>query len=271
MITPILMLGAGRMGGAILEGWARAGAFPPAELMIVDPRPSDAALAAAKAGAKLNPPDADLAAARTVILAVKPQLWLEAACQYASWLSPDAVIVSIAAGVSSQAVAMEFGGRLVARVMPTTAAAICQGTASLYADDPAALARAHALFEPLGAVVDLIDEGQMHAATAISGSGPAYLYAFIESLEAAGVAAGLSAGDASRLARSTITGAAALLAETGEAPAELRRQVTSPNGTTEAALNVLLGEHGLPPLMRETVTSALRRSKELGGPRPSAS
>jgi pyrroline-5-carboxylate reductase len=149
--------------------------------------------------------------------------------------------------------------------MPTTAAAICQGTASLYADDPAALARAHALFEPLGTVVDLVDEGQMHAATAVSGSAPAYLYAFIESLEAAGALAGLAPADASRLARSTITGAAALLAESGENPAELRRQVTSPSGTTEAALNVLLGEKGLPPLMREAVASAIRRSKELGG------
>jgi pyrroline-5-carboxylate reductase len=264
MITPILMLGAGRMGGAIVEGWARAGAFAGSDLMIVDPQPSDVALAAARSGARLNPPDADLAAARTVILAVKPQKWLEAAGQYASWLSPDAVIISIAAGVGSQTIAKEFGGRTVARVMPTTAAAICQGTASLYADDPAAMSRAHALFEPLGTVIDLTDEAQIHAATAVSGSAPAYLYAFIESLEAAGVAVGLSAADASRLARSTITGAAALLAQTGEQPAELRRQVTSPQGTTEAAMNVLLGEHGLPPLMREAVAAALRRSKELG-------
>ena len=92
MITPILMLGAGRMGGAILEGWARAGAFAASDLLIVDPYPSEAALAAERAGAKLNPPDANLAAAKTVILAVKPQKWLEAAGQYAPWLSTDAVI-----------------------------------------------------------------------------------------------------------------------------------------------------------------------------------
>ncbi len=264
MITPILMLGAGRMGGAIIEGWARAGAFAGPDLMIVDPQPSDAALAAAREGAKLNPPDADLATARTVILAVKPQKWLEAAAQYASWLSPDTVIVSIAAGVGSQAIAREFGGRMVARVMPNTAAAINQGTMSLYAEDPSALARAHALFDPLGTVVDLPDEALIHAATAVAGSGPAYLYAFVESLEAAGATAGLSPADASRLARSTVIGAAALLAQTGEEPAELRRQVTSPAGTTEAALNTLLGEHGLPALMREAVAAAIRRSKELG-------
>jgi pyrroline-5-carboxylate reductase len=264
MITPILMLGAGRMGGAILDGWARSQAFAAAELMIVDPQPSDAALAAERAGARLNPPDADLAAARTVLLCVKPQLWLDAAAQYAAWLAADAVIVSIAAGATSADLSREFGGRVVARVMPTTAAAIGQGTASLYADDPAALARAHALFEPLGVVVDLTDETQMHAATAVSGSGPAYLYAFVEALEAAGASAGLPAKDANRLARSTIVGAAALLAQSGAEPSDLRRQVTSPGGTTEAALNVLLGEHGMPRLLREAVVRAMRRSKELG-------
>ncbi|HEX2815676.1 MAG TPA: NAD(P)-binding domain-containing protein, partial [Phenylobacterium sp.] len=177
-MTPILMLGAGRMGGAILEGWMRAGAFAPAELIIVDPYPSEAALAAASGGATLNPPDAELAAARTVVLAVKPQKWLEAAAQYAGSLADDAVIVSIAAGVGSKDISRAFGGRTVARVMPNTAAAINQGTMSLYADDPAALARAHALFEPLGTVVDLPDENLIHAATAVAGSGPAYLYAF---------------------------------------------------------------------------------------------
>jgi pyrroline-5-carboxylate reductase len=264
MITPILFLGAGNMGGAIVEGWLASGAFAAADLMIVDPRPGPAALAAEAAGAVLNPPNEDLAQAATVMVCVKPQIWRDAAGQYASWLAEDAVIVSVVAGVGSRDLAQEFGGRTVARVIPTTAVAINRGTASLYADDPAAMARAHALFEPLGVVVDIVDEPLMHAATAVSGSGPAYLYAFIESLEAAGVGLGLSAEDASRLARSTITGAAALLAQTGEEPAELRRRVTSPNGTTEAALNVLLGEHGLPPLMREAVANALRRSKELG-------
>lgn len=264
MITPILMLGAGRMGGAMVEGWLSAGAFAGDELMIRDPQPGPVALKAEAAGALLNPPGAALALARTVVLAVKPQIWREAAAEAAPWLHADAVIISIAAGVKSPDIAKAFGGRCVARVMPTTAAAIGQGTASLYADDPAALARAHALFEPLGAVVDLIDEGLMHAATAVSGSAPAYLYAFIEALEAAAAAAGLPPKDAQRLARSTLTGAAALLAQSGEDPAELRRQVTSPGGTTEAALNVLQSDTGLPPLMREAVAAAIRRSKELG-------
>jgi pyrroline-5-carboxylate reductase len=264
MITPILMLGAGRMGGAILEGWRRAGAFAAADLIVMDPQPGEAALAAQAAGARLNPPEADLAVARTVLLCVKPQVWAQVAAQYAPWLAPEAVIVSIAAGVRSADLAREFDKRPVARVMPTTAAAVGQGTSSLYADDPAALARAHALFEPLGSVVDLADEAHMHAATAVSGSGPAYLYAFVEALEAAGSAAGLPHAEAARLARSTVIGAAVLMARPGSEPAELRRQVTSPGGTTEAALNVLLGENGLPSLMREAVVRAVRRSKELG-------
>jgi pyrroline-5-carboxylate reductase len=265
MVTPILMLGAGRMGGAMVEGWLAAGAFAPQELMIRDPQPGPSALAAQAAGAALNPPEAELARARTVVLAVKPQVWRDAAAEAAPWLGSGAVVVSICAGVRSGDIAKEFGGRCVARVMPTTAAAIGQGTASLYADDPAALARAHALFEPLGTVVDLNDEALMHAATAVSGSAPAYLYAFIEALEAAGTQAGLSQAEARRLARSTLTGAAALLARTGEDPAELRRQVTSPGGTTAAALEVLMGEGGLPDLLRNAVAAAARRSQELGG------
>jgi len=264
MNTPILMLGAGNMGGAMIEGWLGAQTFAAADLMIMDPRPGPAAQKAQSLGARLNPQNAELAEARTVILSVKPQVWRDAAASYSSWLATEAVIISVVAGVASSDLAKAFAGRIVGRVIPTTAVAINQGAASLYAEDPAARARAHELFDPLGLVVDLSDEHQMHAATAVSGSGPAYLYAFVESLEAAAVAAGLGSADASRLARATIVGAGALLAQSGEEPAELRRRVTSPGGTTEAALNVLLGEHGLPPLMREALARAMRRSKELG-------
>jgi pyrroline-5-carboxylate reductase len=262
---PILMLGAGRMGGALIEGWSAANAVSPADLLIRDPYPSPAAEAAAKAGARLNPPDSDLAQARTVLLAVKPQMWREAAAEIAPWLGADAVIVSIAAGVKADDIAAEFGKRPVARVMPTTAVAIGQGTASIFAVEPEARTRAHALFAPVGAVVDLADETLMHAATGVSGSAPAYLYAFVEALEAAGVAAGLSPAQSQTLARATMTGAAALLARSGEEPAELRRQVTSPGGTTQAALEVLMGEGGLEPLLRQAVAAAARRSAELGG------
>ena len=128
-----------------------------------------------------------------------------------------------------------------------------------------ARAHAHALFEPVATVVDLDDEELMHAATGVSGSAPAYLYAFVEALEAAGQSAGLTEADAKALARSTIAGAAMLLAESGEDPAELRRQVTSPGGTTAEALKVLMGERGLGPLLEEAVAACVRRSMELAG------
>ena len=260
-MTPILLLGAGRMGGALIAGWRRAAAFDLAQLMIRDPAPG---LEAQRSGAKLNPDDAALASASTVVFAVKPQIWRDAAAAVAAHLAPDAVIVSVAAGVRAADLAQAFGGRRVARVMPTTAAAIGLGTASLYSADAEALARARALFEPVGTVVDLDDEALMHAATAVSGSAPAYLYAFVEALEAAGVEAGLPPAAAQALARATMAGAAALMAESGEDPAELRRQVTSPAGTTEAALKVLQGDHGLPALLSKAVAAAAQRSRELG-------
>ena len=261
-VTPILLLGAGRMGGALISGWTQAGAFRQADLIAIEPHPSDTLKAS---GVLLNPPETDLARARTVVLAVKPQVWREAAAQYAPLLARDAVIVSIAAGVGAAAISEAFGGRRVARIMPTTAVAIRQGTASVYAPDAEARARAHALFHPVASVVDLDDEDLMHAATGVSGSAPAYLYAFVEALEAAGRSAGLDEQAAQTLARATIAGAAALLAESGEDPAELRRQVTSPGGTTAEALKVLMGDKGLGPLLEQAVAACVRRSRELAG------
>ena len=264
MTTPILILGAGRMGGALIEGWRRVDAFVPTDLILRDPHPGVVALAAQAAGAALNPPDAALARARTVLLAVKPQIWREAAATLEPLLSPEAVIVSIAAGVPAAALAEGFGGRAVARVMPTTSVALAKGVATIFAETPAARAAAHALFGPVATCVELEDEGLMDAATAVSGSAPAYLYAFIEALEAAGEAQGLAPETARRLVRSTLIGAAALLEATGEEPADLRRQVTSPGGTTQAALAVLMGEAGLEPLLAEAVAAAVRRAKALG-------
>jgi pyrroline-5-carboxylate reductase len=264
-MTPILMLGAGRMGGALIEGWRRANAFVPADLILRDPYPTDIARAVEAAGGRLNPPDAVLGEALTVLLAVKPQLWRETAAEVAHLLHPDAVLVSVAAGVKAADISAAFGGRRVARVMPTTAAAIGQGVASLYAADPTARARAEGLFAPVGTVVNLDDEDLLHAATGVSGSAPAYFYAFVEALESGGVAAGLSPDAARQLARATMAGAAALMTQSGTEPSELRKQVTSPNGTTEAALKILMGDGGLEPLLRDAVAAAARRSRELGG------
>jgi pyrroline-5-carboxylate reductase len=264
MMTPILLLGAGRMGGALIQGWTRVAAFSPDQLIVRDPFLSAAALGASGEGARLNPPDAALAEAPTVLLAVKPQIWREVAAEVTPLLHPDAVIVSIAAGVRCADIAAAFGGRRAARVMPTTAVAIGKGAASIVAADETARAVAHALFDPVGTCVDIEDEALMDVTVAVSGSAPAYLYAFIEALEAAGEAEGLPAEAARALVRATLVGAAALLDHSAEDPAELRRQVTSPGGTTEAALRVLMGEHGLGPLAAEAVAAAVKRSRELG-------
>lgn len=260
------MVGAGRMGGALVAGWRAAGTLAPADLIILDPYPSPEIEAVAATGARLNPDDDVLAEAGVVILAVKPQLWRTVVEGLPAKLAPSAAVISIMAGVSQEDISGVFGARATARVMPTTAAAIRQGAFSLFAPAPDALAIAQALFEPLGDVVVLDREALMHVATAVSGSAPAYLYAFIECLEAAAVNAGLDAQQAASLARATLTGAAALLRQAGEEPAELRRQVTSPGGTTEAALEVLLGEDGLPAMMRRAVSAAVARSQALGRP-----
>lgn len=258
-MTPILLLGAGRMGGALAQGWRDARAFSAADLIIRDPNVRDFD------GATVNPPLAALGAAKTVLLAVKPQIWREAVKDVVPYLAADAVIVSIAAGVRAADIAEAFGGRRVARAMPTTAVAIGRGAASIFAEDDAARAAAHALFDPVATVVDLPSEDLMHAATAVSGSAPAYLYAFVEALEAAGAAQGLEATDSAKLARATIIGAAALMARGGEEPAELRKQVTSPGGTTAAALSVLMGEGGFGDLLPKALDAAIARSKDLGG------
>lgn len=261
--SPILLVGAGHMGGALIAGWRLAGAFPASELMVREPAP-EAAAAARAAGATLNPPERDLRAAATVVMAVTPQIWPAVAAEIEPHLAPDAVIVSILAGVEGSDLGEAFGRRRVARAMPTTAAAIGKGAAAVHARDPQARRRAHDLFEPLGLVVDLDDESLMHAATAVCGTAPAYLYAFVEALGAAAAATGLDPEDAARLPQAAIIGAAALLDRSGEGAAALRRQVTSPGGTTEAAMEVLRGDAGLALLLGEAVAAALARSKALG-------
>jgi pyrroline-5-carboxylate reductase len=261
---PILFAGAGAMGGAMIAGWRRSGAIAAPDMIVRDPQPGEAALAAAHAGAAVNPPDAALSRARTVVFAVKPQIWRAAAADLAPRLAADAVIVSVVAGVAAADLKDVFAGRPIVRAMPTLASAVGQGSIALWADDPALAEEIAPLFAPLGAITVLADEDLMHVATAASGSAPAYLYAFIEALEAAAVTAGLQAPDAARMVRATLCGAAALLAEGETDPALLRRQVTSPGGTTEAALKLLVDQDGLPALMRRAVAAAVARSRELG-------
>jgi len=261
---PILFAGAGAMGGAMIAGWRRAAAIAASDMLIRDPNPGPAALAARDAGAMLNPPEEALAAARTVIFAVKPQLWRAVAAQLEPHLATEAVIVSVVAGLAAADLAQALPGRPIVRVMPTLASGIGQGSVALWSADVALGDEVAALVAPLGAVTRLADEELMHVATAASGSAPAYLYAFIEALEAAAANAGLPPDDAARMVRATLCGAAALLADSDDDPAVLRQQVTSPGGTTEAALKVLMDHDALGALMEQAVGAAVARSRELG-------
>lgn len=264
--SQLLLVGAGRLGGALLAGWTRSGSVTAERLMIRDPAPGALAREAEAAGARLNPADLDLGAAGAVVLAVKPQGWRAAADALAPVLAEDAVVISVMAGVRMEALAAAFPGRPVARVMPTTAVEIAQGVAALHAPDDRALATALELFSPIATVVKLDDEALMDAAVGVSGSAPAYLYAFTEALAAAGEQAGLPAESASALARATMESAAALMAASPNvSPAELRAAVTSPRGTTEAALDVLLQPEALPLLLRHAVAAAAARSRALAG------
>ena len=272
----VLLIGAGRLGGALLEGWALAGGVAPGRLMIRARTVTPAAQAAADRGAMLDPPDEALARADIVVLAMKPLGLRAVADACAPLLSRDAIVVSLLVGVEQAAIAQAFDGRRVVRVMPTTAIAVGQGVASLVSTDPDALAAGHALFDPISTTVDLPDEALMPAAAAVSGSGPAYLYAFVEALEAAALAHGLPDGIARTLAAATVAGSAAYMARSAAAPAELRRQVASPGGTTEAALKVLMHDtRGLQPLLTEAVGANIARGAQIAaaaspGPRKGA-
>jgi pyrroline-5-carboxylate reductase len=262
-IAPVLLIGCGRMGSALLQGWARAKALDFSKLHIRTTSAKPAAEQARALGAVVNGPDADLASVRTVLLGVKPKSWKEVAAVYAPFLPKDAVIVPVLVGTRLNDLAEGFGGRRIARVLPTTGVASAAGVATIFAPDPEASLRAHALFDPVATTLDVDDEGLMDAVGAVSGCGPAYLYAFIQALEDAGLKAGLPEAAARTLARATITTAAAYFAESGKEPSELIAEVASPAGTTEAALKVLRGEAGLGPLMADTVAAAVKRAEEL--------
>ncbi len=218
----------------------------------------DPGLSAAPEGATLGAADTkpDL-----VVLAVKPQVWQQVAATLD--IPADVVVVSVMAGVSVAALEAALPGRRIVRAMPNTPAAIGSGVTGLLTAHPSAKALAGPLFEAAGVAVWLEQEADFDALTGVSGSGPAYVFAFMEALAAAGEAAGLSADLAMTLARGTVTGAAALAAQDPAEAAELRRRVTSKGGTTAAGLAALMP--GLAPLLEETVKAAAARSRELAG------
>lgn len=270
MAVTHLLVGAGKMGGALLSGWLEAGVITPRKLAIFDPEPGAQAVFAIERGAKHITRFQDVPkSVQTVVLAIKPQLFDRVGEDLAATLPPNALILSILAGTSLRRLNDAFDGRIVIRAMPNTPAAIGAGISAIYVDPnvaPEKIDVAETLLKPGGEVVRVESEAALNAVTAVSGSGPAYLFHLVEALEAGARDLGLPQDVAAKLARETIIGSAKLLDTSGESPETLRKNVTSPNGTTQAALDVLMGEDGgLSRMMIMTVRAAFTRAKELSG------
>ena len=258
----LVLLGCGKMGSAMLAGWLEGG-LPAASVWVIDPYPSDWLQAT---GVHINvdlPQDPAI-----VLIAVKPQMMGAALPRLQALGNGSTLFVSVAAGTSIATFEEILGSETpIVRAMPNTPAAIGRGITAVIGNSKtseADLALAQGLLSAVGQVVRLESEAQMDAVTGVSGSGPAYVFHLIETLAAAGEAQGLPADLAMQLAKATVAGAGALAEASEEDPAQLRINVTSPNGTTQAALEVLMGEaEGFPPLMNRAVTAATERSKEL--------
>lgn len=260
----LVLLGCGKMGSAILAGWLDRG-MPAGSVWVIDPHPSD--WLSGLEGLHLN--DGWPEAPGLVLVAVKPQMMGEALPRLEALGNGDTLFVSVAAGVGLGRYAELLGAETpLIRAMPNTPAAVGRGITAIVGNDHAgatSLDLAEELLSAVGQVVRLDDETQMDAVTAVSGSGPAYVFHMIEALAAAGEAEGLPPELAMQLAQATVAGAGQLAEESGEAPAQLRVNVTSPGGTTAAALEVLMDtDEGLGPLMRRAVAAAAIRSRELG-------
>lgn len=259
----LVLLGCGKMGSAMLEGWL-AGGLPSASVTVLDPKPSD--WLQGIEGLRLNADLPDNPA--LVLIAVKPQMMGDALPQIAALGGGGTLFVSVAAGTPIAAFENAFGADSpIIRAMPNTPAAVGRGITALIGNAKAGedhMALAERLLSAVGDVVRLDSEAQMDAVTGVSGSGPAYVFHLIEAMAAAGEAEGLDRELALRLARATVSGAGELARLSEDPPSVLRENVTSPNGTTAAALEVLMDENsGLPPLMARAIRAAAARSKEL--------
>ncbi|MEL7099316.1 MAG: pyrroline-5-carboxylate reductase [Pseudomonadota bacterium] len=257
----VMLLGCGKMGSAMLAGWLERGLSPSA-VSVVDPAPSDWLRST---GVKLGLPEA---APGLVIVAVKPQMMAEALPTLQTWGDGGTLFVSVAAGTPIAYFEQVLGaGTPVVRAMPNTPAAVGRGITAIVGNTAAGadgLDRAELLLCAVGQVVRLAHEDQIDAVTAVSGSGPAYVFHMIETLAAGGVAQGLPPALALQLAKATVAGAGALAEASDEDPGQLRVNVTSPGGTTQAALEVLMDEQtGFPALLPRAVKAATERSREL--------
>ncbi|GEP08392.1 pyrroline-5-carboxylate reductase [Methylobacterium gnaphalii] len=263
----LTLVGAGKMGGALLRGWLDGG-LNPAATTVIDPQVGpDLAALCAERGVALNPTKSSVA--KTLVVAIKPQGLEAAAPSLAPLVGPDTLVLSILAGKTLANLAERFPGtHAFVRTMPNLPASIGRGATGAVASaavTPAQHATADALLACSGLVEWVEDEKLIDAVTAVSGSGPAYAFLLAEALAEAGTRAGLPTEMAARLARATVAGAGALLEASPVEAGQLRRDVTSPGGTTAAALAVLMREGGLPDLLTEAVEAARRRAGELAG------
>lgn len=265
---PLLLVGCGKMGGALLRGWL-AGGLPAAQTAVVEPQEAGRA-ALAPLGVTLVADPAELPAdlaPRMVVLAVKPQQMTAALPAYRRFVRPGACFLSIAAGKTIGYFERHLGAEAaIVRAMPNTPAAVGRGITVACANRAVSAeqrAQATALLAAAGEVAWVEDESLIDPVTAVSGGGPAYVFLMIECLAKAGVAAGLPEDLAMRLARTTVSGAGELARQSDEPAAQLRRNVTSPGGTTKEALDILMGPDGLEPLFVRAIAAATRRSREL--------
>jgi len=262
----VVLVGAGKMGSALLEGWIGLG-VDPARIAIIEPQPAGPVTALATRGLRINP-DATTLRPDAVVIAVKPQIAPQIMPDIAAFTRPSTVTVSIMAGrtIAFLAGALPDGAAIV-RAMPNTPAAIGRGitVAVPHSVSPLQRSLADALLAATGAVEWIDDEALMDAVTAVSGSGPAYVFLLTECLARAGQNAGLPSDLAARLARATVAGSGELLYRSSAEAAVLRQNVTSPGGTTAAALGVLMALDGLAPLMDRAVAAATKRGRELAG------
>lgn len=258
----MVLLGCGKMGSAMLAGWLKQG-VPASAVHVIEPNPSDWLKGT---GVAIN---AELPAAPAVaLLAVKPQIMGAALPALQAYGNGRTLFISIAAGTTLARLGDSLGGQSpIIRAMPNTPAAVGCGISALIGNDHALvqdMALAEDLLAAIGQTVRLETESQMDAVTALSGSGPAYVFHMIEAMAAAGQAQGLAPDLAMQLARATVIGAARLAEDSTESAATLRQNVTSPGGTTAAALEHLMdAQTGLPPLMQRAIAAAAARSQEL--------
>jgi pyrroline-5-carboxylate reductase len=260
----VVLAGAGKMGGAMLSGWLTRG-LDPKQVAVIEPHPSEEIRALTATGVRLNPSVGDIGTVAALVVALKPQTFRDAAAALKSFTGSSTLVLSIMAGITLASLSENCGGSVV-RAMPNTPAAIGRGiTVAVAASNVATVQRetATALLRATGSVTWIEDERLMDAVTAVSGSGPAYVFLLAEELARAGVEAGLPVELATTLARETVAGSGELLHRSELASATLRQNVTSPGGTTAAALDVLMGPDGLQSLLSRAVAAATRRSREL--------